>query len=797
MNDKISKETRDLIESAFSSITDNDVNVPSFYKKVFNFQGKKSFLVAQKIIKQTTNPNALIYDPFFGSGSFLVAAANEGRKIIGTELDNYTFFSVKTLLQKCNLQNLNYNFNKIKALVFEYIMSLYSTHCTCGTLNHIYKLHFDPQTNEYINPTPHRDIKDGENIIFVEKCPVCGKKAKKCTSEDIEKIKQTDQLDSSAFPHHSLIENSRINITESRGANKYDTNFTNRAKLALLKLQNAISTLPNSIEKDVIELALVFSLPLSKVNMYGSGTNNLYHVIMYSAQEMNVWSIFELKYRALIKYKENLESILQNDFSGNDKIELHNCDYQSFLSNCNLQFDEIYTDPPYTDQVPYLEYQQLYRDWLRLFYDKRFSLTENMLKKEIVITNAPSRKDKNFENYITDIDTMFSLFCKHVKDNGFVFLTIKLGEKKYFNVLPEFVELANKNGFSLVSKYALENDDPTIRKQAAYLSTISTQVILCFQKLPKDKTTWYISNINIEKLVIETCYKEIKESKSNYSLEQDLILKIRNTIFQKSAITLSADELEKVQILINKYFIVRENSFVLLNPNELYIGLEDQASLFVKLLDIVPVLINKLLSKHGKFTLDDLYTEMASILLCGYDQSLLDSFLKDPNYKSQIINLISNYCQESNNVYVKKQLTNIASKNAQDISCMDGYQFEELIQKLLIAQGYKNVVRIGGAGDRGVDLIAVNPSTKQKTIFQCKRWIGDVGSDPIQRLHSFMTMEKAIKDAVCITTSNYTKEGKIIASKTGVKTINGYQLLDLLNQFFPGKYYHGALKSTK
>lgn len=64
MNDKISKETRDLIESAFSSITDNDVNVPSFYKKVFNFQGKKSFLVAQKIIKQTTNPNALIYDPF-------------------------------------------------------------------------------------------------------------------------------------------------------------------------------------------------------------------------------------------------------------------------------------------------------------------------------------------------------------------------------------------------------------------------------------------------------------------------------------------------------------------------------------------------------------------------------------------------------------------------------------------------------------------------------------------------------------------------------------------------------------
>lgn len=42
MNDKISKETRDLIESAFSSITDNDVNVPSFYKKSLIFK-EKSF----------------------------------------------------------------------------------------------------------------------------------------------------------------------------------------------------------------------------------------------------------------------------------------------------------------------------------------------------------------------------------------------------------------------------------------------------------------------------------------------------------------------------------------------------------------------------------------------------------------------------------------------------------------------------------------------------------------------------------------------------------------------------------
>ena len=84
---------------------------------------------------------------------------------------------------------------------------------------------------------------------------------------------------------------------------------------------------------------------------------------------------------------------------------------------------------------------------------------------------------------------------------------------------------------------------------------------------------------------------------------------------------------------------------------------------------------------------------------------------------------------------------------------------------------------------------------KQKVIFQCKRWIGTVGSVPIQRLHSMMTLDSnKIKRAVCVTTSNYSQEAIEVAAQTGVELVNGRQLLARLQRVFGNKYYHGALE---
>ena len=62
--------------------------------------------------------------------------------------------------------------------------------------------------------------------------------------------------------------------------------------------------------------------------------------------------------------------------------------------------------------------------------------------------------------------------------------------------------------------------------------------------------------------------------------------------------------------------------------------------------------------------------------------------------------------------------------------------------------------------------------TNKKVLFQCKRWVANVDSTPIQRLHSMkIVYGDEISKAICVTTSNYTSEAKIVANQTKVELI--------------------------
>ena len=793
---RIEEATKRELDEIFDEIDEGDKNVPLYQKLVYNFQGRKSSIIAKKVIEGITKPRDIVFDPFFGSGSFLIGSAEANRKIIGTELDNFNYEIVKNLLTQIDLSKLNRLLNELTKDVGDKVLNLYETRVK-SQKRYIRKLHFDPIDNEYYHPRNHRDIKQGQNIILED----AGRgtvKYKKFDKFDEKKLEEVNKIDTSRFPNHKFIENSRINITSTTGADRYDTNFTNRAKAALLYIQDGINKLEQCVERDVLEFALVSSISLSKIAMYGDGTNNLYHVILYSAQERNVWTLFTSNVQKFINYKKRLKRILQKDFFAEEnRIRIFNDDYEHFLIQNNLMFDCIYTDPPYSDQVPYIEYSQYYRDWLRIFYDSsKFALTDFMLKKEIVETNAPSRRSKNFENYIKDIDHSFKVLGDHLKDNGFLVLTLKLGTARYFKVLTQFIESARKNGFELAGKYAVDNVDPTIRKQAAYTSVLIKQMIVFFQKMPEDKRYWYVEETNMEYAIKKFVYKAIDKSPNKYVFINDAIETVKRFMAEKLTHVPTQDELNKINEIINSCFSVVEG-FVHFNSNELYLGLEDTKSLLIKLYDVIPVLIRHLLASKGSFNLDDLYSEIALLLLDG-DPSLIQLLNTDPHCKSVIQNLIDNYCDLVDEKYVKKVARNIRGEDAVDISTLDGYELEQLMKELLDAEGYLDVIRTGKSGDRGVDLIATEklPSgAKQKVIFQCKRWIGVVGSTPIQRLHSMMTLDSTkIKRAVCVTTSSYSQEAIEVARLAGVELVDGQELINRLQHAFGDRYYHGALQ---
>lgn len=792
MRKKIPKEIETKIEQIFTELSNIKNTVPYDLRTTFTFKGRKSVQIGEKIISALSEPGDLLYDPFMGGSSFILSAVHADRKIIATELDNYTYNAVKILFENCDTIKLESYYKKIESDVKQEIMDLYATNC-CGEKNYINKLLYDPEDKEYFHPTTNREIVDGENIKLVFDCPVCGKKSKSFTKDDLAKINQLEKVDTSNFPHTRYIENSRINITASTGADYYDRIFTQRNKIALLKLQEAIDKIPSGKEKDFLEHVLVASLSLSRIAMYGSSTDILYHVVPHGAQEMNVWILFQQKYDSFVKFKEQNPSVQVNNIKDNEKYHIYNCDYKDFLDkHPDLIFDIIYTDFPYTDQVPYLERNQLYRQWLSIFVDdEKYKLTPHMLKNEIVLTNAPSRPQKqNIENYYKDIDIMFRYLDKYVKDGGFTVFTMKLGKEKYFKTYIETINLARKNGFEYVFRIGIEKNDPTMRKQSAYANTFINEIVVIFYKLSNNERYWYFADENYEFILIKKIYNYLLKSNKPVTLTTAVSITI-NDLKSRYKYIANKDDIERIQKVLNRNFILDKGT-IQINPNSLYLEIEDESSLYTKLYDLIPIYIGKLIKSKGKFVLEDLYFELINSL-CDGNPNTINQILENKQHQNDITNLIENYCDIQGGYYVEKKDIIKPNEDAIDISQFSGDNFEFLIKKLLNAEGYLNIVVKGGAGDLGVDIIAskLTNSGLKHYIIQCKRWIANVGSEPIQRLYAERDRLN-VDYAACYTTSDYTKDGKMVAKDLSIDIINGNELMTMLNRHFPGEYYNGA-----
>ncbi|MDT2216822.1 DUF2034 domain-containing protein [Enterococcus dongliensis] len=770
-------------------------SVPRVIKETFTFKGRKSPEIIEKVIDTLVDKDGKILDPFMGSGMTLIAAKKAKRDFVGIELDNYTFFVGKTLFEKNDKDKLSELFNIVETNIKNEVMSLYETKC-CGKQNFIKKVLFDPKNGKdgYFNPEPNREIKDGKNVKLLNTCPECGENSKNFEDIDWEKIGEVSKMDVSEFPKDTYYVNSRINITESTGAHKYDAIFTHRNKVGLLLIQKEISKLPSSKEKDFLQQALVASLSLARIAMYGSSTDILYHVVNEKAQDMNVWVLFESKYKKFIKFQEEYEDILiENDLD----YPVFNEDYFNFLNeHPDLKFDAIITDFPYTDQVPYLERNQMFRIWLNHFdeHGEKFSLTESMLEAEMVVTNAVERREKNLEQYYADIDKMFKTFYEHLSVGQPVVIFTKLGKMKYFNVFARVIDYARKNGFEYTFRLGIEKNDPTLRKQSAYKNTLINEVVIGFEKLSEENRYFYIGNENYESKLVDDIYRELKKIKDISYTMTAAVTKAKKEL-SKQGIRFN-DKIERLVVeVINNNFFVDDHQEIQLDKKRLYLDQEDEDTLFRKLYELVPFYVGKLLKKKGKFVLEDLYVELIDELSDGNNRTLYSLLNDDDNIK-EIDGLVADKTSKSEDgkYYIKKEMPKEFNQDAIDIATMDPYDFENLCKNLLEHENYADVHRKGGSGDMGVDIVAkwFNGNTSETWLIQCKRWVSNVDATPIQRLVSERERLGANKIA-CYTTSGYSKDAKKIAEIQNVELVDGEELVFKLNKFFPKKYYNSNL----
>lgn len=113
------------------------------------------------------------------------------------------------------------------------------------------------------------------------------------------------------------------------------------------------------------------------------------------------------------------------------------------------------------------------------------------------------------------------------------------------------------------------------------------------------------------------------------------------------------------------------------------------------------------------------------------------------------------------------------------IDQLTGFEFELLIQKLLIKSGYHHVKITQASGDYGIDLLA-----KKNHItygFQCKRYQRNIGVSAIQQAYggiSYYHLDRAI----VITNSYFTKAAYQLASVNDILLIDRSKLLKMLKK---------------
>ena len=104
-----------------------------------------------------------------------------------------------------------------------------------------------------------------------------------------------------------------------------------------------------------------------------------------------------------------------------------------------------------------------------------------------------------------------------------------------------------------------------------------------------------------------------------------------------------------------------------------------------------------------------------------------------------------------------------------------GYDFEVYLEQLFRAHGFK-VIRHGGAGDQGVDLIAACEG--RRIAIQAKGYSGSVGNSAVQEVAAGRQVH-GCNEAVVVTNSRFTKGAYECAHHNRVRLVDGDELRQL------------------
>jgi DNA modification methylase len=482
---------------------------PMYY--MHKYWARKPHNVVAKYIETYSLPNEIVMDPFSGSGVTPIESLKLGRRAVAVDLDPMSVFITRMTGVYVNIDEFENAFKLIKKTVKDKIYDLYKTRCNkCGKIGVLSHIVWRMTDSDFASEVPL------EEWYYCD----CRKDLQKKNFDEEDKT-TLEKMSKMPIPYWvpdvELIWNTRINV--HKGTRITDL-FSHRNLIALSILFHSIDELPAGNVKDLMKFVFTgFVVKASRMNFVnvggykslGRGWCVRGYWVPKEHMEQNVWNDYERQFNLVKKGK--IESNREvKDFREADSFD----DIQRGKGNILIlngsalgiplpsdSVDYVFTDPPYGDSIPYLELHYMWSSWLK--FDVNFD-------EEIIISDSPVRKNKNFEIYHKMLSKAFREVYRVLKPNKWLTVTFHNTDIKIYNSIIKAVILA---GFDLEKIVYQPPAKPSAKGLLAPYGSAVGDYYIRFRKTEKESLGLAVySEIDkerYEKIIVNTVKKIIGE----------------------------------------------------------------------------------------------------------------------------------------------------------------------------------------------------------------------------------------------------------------------------------------------
>lgn len=460
-----------------------------------NYMARKPYNIVAEIIKRFCPENGCVYDPMLGSGTTIIEGSKLGRKVIGTDINLVSYKLCKVSLTKWNLKKIENVIDSFCQRIHSECDSLYLFK-EKGEIRILERCHFDRIDTELV-PTSYW-------YKTFKKDKLTGRKKDIASREFINQYNYYKQKDVKNIDNQTLLPNSRIAIATNATIYNY---FCNRNIIAIDRIIEILHSYENSYGYDVLELLVSSALNLIKLSDKKASSQMPYWLPKKDVTSRNAVMIIEKKAvtfkKGLLYLNDNCKYFIEKHHNRNVIIENIPAQDTPLDILPEKSVDLILTDPPYTDQVPYLEYNQL---WYKVMGWKGF--TNKTLESELVVSDAPDR-DKNADDFHKVFQQILNRISPALKTNGYFVMFYHSFDLKSWN---EIFETMGEHGLIYCGQIPSASPRKSFKTVITPKATLNGNYIVVFQKKTFSEEHKFRGNLDeAKKLAIECARRIISE----------------------------------------------------------------------------------------------------------------------------------------------------------------------------------------------------------------------------------------------------------------------------------------------